>query len=300
MPEGIDIVPMKEILTYEEIVEIVKAGARLGISKIKITGGEPLVRKECASLIKMIKSVEGIDEVTLTTNGILLKEQLPALAAAGLDGVNVSLDTLDREQFEQITGVDGFDRVLSGIEAALEYGIKTKINVVSMKTGAEVLTEDFARLIELSREKDLDVRFIEMMPIGKGIGFETISNALLINEIEKKYSELVEDHLIHGNGPAVYYKIPGFKGSIGFISAMHGKFCSSCNRVRLSARGYLKACLCYDNGKNLMPILRGNNIDNSKALREAMAEVIYNKPEAHCFENSEEITEDKYMSSIGG
>lgn len=300
MPDGIDYVSMKEILSYEEIVAIVKEAVKLGISKIKITGGEPLVRRECYKLVKMIKEVEGIDEVTLTTNGVLLAQQLPSLIEAGIDGINVSLDTLDRNRFKEITGMDSFDEVCCGIDAAINAGIKTKINVVSLKYKKEILTEDFIRLIELTRKKNLDVRFIEMMPIGSGKGFDLASNDLLIREILSVYPQMTLDNTEHGNGPAVYYKIPGFKGSLGFISAMHGKFCTSCNRVRLSSRGYMKACLCYDSGKELMPILRGDSFNSSKKLREAMAEVIYNKPEAHCFERIMDITEDKYMASIGG
>lgn len=301
MPDGIETVPMSEILTFEEIIEIVRAAAGLGISKIKITGGEPLVRKGCANLVKMIKDVHGIAEVTLTTNGILLEDELPALKNAGIDGINVSLDTLNRKDYEKLTGVDGLEKVISGIEMSLKYGIKTKINVVSIKHKEKVFSDDCIRLIELARNTALDIRFIEIMPIGNGKKFDLLGNDILFHEITTRYPAMEKDNTSHGNGPAVYYKIPGFMGSIGFISALHGKFCDSCNRIRLSSKGYLKACLCYDSGEDLMPIIRKHSEgDKSKLLQETMANVIYNKPVSHCFEEKEKITEDNYMTSIGG
>ena len=301
MPENIELLPMEEILTYEEIADIVEATSKLGIKKIKITGGEPLVRKDCWKLVKMLKAIEGIDEVTLTTNGVLLTEQLEKLKEAGIDGINVSLDTMDSFSYKKITGFDKYELVLEGIRAAIRAGIKTKINVVSIKWHKEYLTADLIQLIELTKKYPIDVRFIEIMPIGKGKQYEFLGNDVLFNAISAKYAGIKRDNSKHGNGPAVYFKIPGFVGSIGFISAIHGKFCSDCNRLRLSASGYLKACLCFENGTNLKPIVRDTRESlKAQQLMNCIKQVIEEKPKEHNFEELEKITEHNYMASIGG
>ena len=163
MPEDVPFVPHERILRYEEIVRIVKVLADLGISKVKVTGGEPLVRRGCADLIQEIHEIDGIDMVTLTTNGVLLKEQLPALQKAGLDAINVSLDTLQRARYQEVTGKDVFDQVMEGIQAAYESGIPLKINCVPVQ-GENI--EELPAFFEWARQKNVAVRFIEMMPIG--------------------------------------------------------------------------------------------------------------------------------------
>ncbi len=295
MPDGIRQVPMEEILTYEEIAAVCRAGAELGIRHIKITGGEPLVRKGCPELIGRLRQIPGIEAVTITTNGLLLAEQLDALREAGVSGINVSLDTLDRERYRNLTGFDGLSQVLAGIRAAVESGIPVKINAVSME---ENLHPGWRELAELARSMPVDVRFIEMMPIGLGRQFETVSHKTLLLEILAAYPGMEPDDRRHGFGPAVYYRIPGFSGSIGLISAIHGKFCGSCNRVRLTSTGFLKGCLCYEGGVDLRKILR--NRQEGEELVRAMEQVIRKKPDAHCFEEPEQITETKLMSGIGG
>ena len=295
MPDGIKLLSMDEILTFEEIVEIVKASAKLGINKIKITGGEPLVRKGCTELIEMIKNVDGVEEVTLTTNGILLYENLPKLLSAGIDGINISLDSFDENRFIEITGVDGFHKVLDSIYESLRLGIKTKINVLLLKSSGNVLTDDFIKIIELSHRNDLDVRFIEVMPIGRGKDYEVVSNAELLDAIKKYYSNIRMDYESHGNGPAKYIKIDDFKGSIGFIRPINNKFCSECNRIRLTSTGVLKPCLCYGNGIDLKPFL-----NNKESLESAIKKGISIKPDGHCFENKGDVSEKMPMASIGG
>lgn len=302
MPDGVELVPMSDILSFEEIEEICRAAAGLGIKKIKVTGGEPLVRRGCAAFIGRLKKIPGIEEVTLTTNGVLLTQQIYALCENGLDAVNVSLDTLSRCNYEQITGKDELLHVLEGIQAVLDAGIRIKINSVLQKGQNDT---EWRHLLELAKSEPIDVRFIEMMPIGYGKQFETIYNDDIQQKIREIYPDLQEDTRVHGNGPATYYYIPGFKGSIGFISAIHGKFCDTCNRIRLTSQGMVKPCLCYGKSYNLKEILRNSGeslgTEGMKLLlKQRLQTAILEKPEQHCFEHLADITEEKDMIQIGG
>lgn len=298
MPNGITCVEHKDILSFEEIRQIAACAAKLGITKIRLTGGEPLARKGCPHLVKMLKEIPGIEKLAMTTNGTLVRAALPELVEAGLDEMNISLDTLDAARFADITGQDLLPEVLLAIDAALEAGLQVKVNVVSMPD------TDWKSLISLAKERKMDVRFIELMPIGEGKRSEGRSNEELLAEMKTEFPDMQEDHSVHGAGPAVYYKIPGYQGSIGLISAMHGKFCSSCNRVRLTSTGFLKTCLCYEDGMDLRGILRDEDTKDramtEKKLFDAMSRTIYGKPVEHCFEQPDQITEAHGMSAIGG
>ena len=298
MPEGIRLTSMSELLTFEEIVQVVRTAAELGIRHVKLTGGEPLLRRSLPTLVQMLKNIEGIEQVTLTTNGILLKEHLPALLKAGLDAVNISLDSTDRDTFRKITGFDQLDMVLAAIDAACASGIRTKINAVSLNLGEEAIWN----LIDLAKDRPLDVRFIEMMPIGHGKDFPVYSHTKMLEQFRERYPDLTADKAMHGFGPAVYYHIPGYQGSIGLISAIHGKFCDKCNRIRLTSTGFLKGCLCYNTGADLREILRANEAEDEKRrhLTETMEAAIYAKPRAHCFESVGDVTERATMNEIGG
>ena len=236
--------------------------------------------------------------MTLTTNGVLLGLYLPELIGAGLDAVNISLDTTDRQKYKELTGSDELNTVMSAIHIANELDIRVKVNAVSLDLGEA----NIRNLIEIARQDPIDVRFIEMMPIGFGKNFETVNHRDLFKKLETMYSGIMIDEREHGFGPAVYYKIPGYLGSIGLISAIHGKFCNTCNRIRLTSQGYLKTCLCFSDGVDLRAILRespdGTDID--QALREAIREAILRKPGEHCFDKPEEITEEAGMNAIGG
>lgn len=298
MPNGIQSIPMNNILTYEEIEFICNVAAEVGIRKLKITGGEPLIRLGCPELIGKLKKITGIEQVTMTTNGILLEKYLPELLENGLDAVNISLDTLDSETYEAITGKDEFEQVLRSIYQCVEVGLKVKLNIVLQKGINDNEGLDFA---ELTKKLPLDVRFIEMMPIGYGRNYETVYNEDVLSELKKVYPDLYEDDIVHGNGPAMYYKIPGAKGSIGFISAMHGKFCGSCNRIRLTSQGKIKPCLCFGDNVDLRQILRDFENDMAKErVREAIKFAICKKPEKHKFEVIQEVTEQRQMVQIGG
>ena len=301
MPEGIKNLPMSEILTYEEICTVVEAAAELGIRHIKLTGGEPLVRLGLVFLIQKLKAVPGIETVTLTTNGILLEKELPALIQAGLDAVNISLDTMDGGIYREITGRDGLDTVLSAVRtasAADPRALRVKINAVSLDLGEDNLRA----LIDIARNMPVDVRFIEMMPIGFGKDFPALPHSELLKKLKDMYPGMQRDCRRHGFGPAVYYTIPGYQGSVGLISAIHGKFCGTCNRVRLTSQGYLKACLCYNDGADLRAILRSGmpETEMHRALLDAMRAAIFHKPDAHCFDKPAEITENAGMNAIGG
>lgn len=282
---------------------------------MKVTGGEPLVRRDCCQLVAALKAVPGIEKVTLTTNGVLLGQYLEDLQRAGIDAINVSLDTLDAGQYAAITGRDCLDQVKASIRRAVEAGIGVKINAVSLDLGED----NWRELVEIGREHPVDVRFIEMMPIGYGRKFPCVDHRSLLARMKACYPAMEPDGRRHGYGPAVYYRIPGFKGSVGFISAIHGKFCDSCNRVRLTSQGYLKTCLCYEDGVDLRAILREgeerpkepvhyrwpegrspSDGDLQRRLRAAMMQAIGKKPRAHCFERPQDITEAANMIAIGG
>lgn len=296
MPEGVQDVGMKNILTFEEIWEIVKVSVSLGITHIRITGGEPLVRKGCADLILGIRKIPGVETITMTTNGVLLGNYAKQLKEAGVDGVNISLDTLDPEEFCQITGKRELPAVLAGIRAAKAAGLPVKLNAVNRKE------LDPVPLVRYAQNENLPLRFIEMMPVGYGKQYVGRSNEELREMLEKTFGtaeKLVDSEELSrmGSGPAVYYRFSDLKVPVGFISAIHGKFCDTCNRVRLTAEGYLKLCLCYDQGVDLRHVLREEEKEN---LRTVMEEAIFRKPAAHCFERPSEMTETHEMVKIGG
>lgn len=300
MPEGCEKVPMSRILSYEDIVRICKAAAGLGISRIKITGGEPFVRLGCTDLMRAIKAIEGIEEVTVTTNGQSLARHIRELREIGIDGINISLDSLDAERFRYITGGGDLAKTLEGLEAAVSSGIKTKVNCLLQKGFNE---DELYSIAALSWEKDIDVRFIEMMPIGLGDPGRGISNEEVLTRLLDRWPELSPDTRSHGNGPAVYYRLPGRKGAIGLISALHGPFCGSCNRIRLTSQGLVKPCLFYEEGRDIRPFLQGSEED----LMEALRDTVLQKPEGHRFNSrgsgnrTEPGTgEKRLMSQIGG
>lgn len=294
--DGVQQISHDEILTFDEIARVCRIGAELGISRIKLTGGEPLVRKGIEDLAEMICRIPGIEQVTLTTNGILLKDKLPALKKAGISAVNISLDTMDRAQYQELTGKDCLLQVTEGIRAALEQGMRVKINCVALN---ECNESQWGKLAALAKEYPLDVRFIEMMPIGLGKKYAGRTEEEILGELEKRYGTAVKFSGNLGNGPGHYYKFPEFQGKIGFISAMSHKFCSSCNRVRLTSEGYLKTCLQYDVGTDLRALLR--NGAAKEEIKEAIQTAIQEKPQAHQFtEEQENHGEQHMMSQIGG
>ena len=295
MPDGVEKLEREAVLTYEEFLRLAALFAQCGIDTVRVTGGEPLVRKNVAQLVAGLKATPGIRKVTMTTNGILLAQQLPALLAAGLDSVNISLDTLRPEVFRQITARDEFAAVQAGLQAALESGIPVKLNCVPQAGVNEGELEDLAALAE---NRPLQVRFIEMMPIGYGAAMPCISGPELRQRFARRWPELQPlTEAAFGDGPAVYYTVPGWQGSIGFIAAVHGKFCASCNRVRLTSQGFLRPCLASEAGCDLRALLRSGASD--AALLQAIRETIWAKPREHHFEDSS-MPATRGMYRIGG
>ena len=298
MPDGVDKLEREDILTYEEFLRLAALFARCGVDTVRVTGGEPLVRKGVEQLVKGLKAIPGIRKVTMTTNAVLLEQQLPALLEAGLDSVNISLDTLDPALFAKITARDEFAAVQAGIHAALESGIPVKLNCVPQVGVNEGELEALAALAE---DKPLQVRFIEMMPIGYGAAMPCISGPELRARFARRWPELAplsaaQEHAL-GDGPAVYYTVPGWQGSIGFIAAVHGKFCASCNRVRLTSQGFLRPCLASETGCDLRALLRGD-ADDAQLLT-AIRETIWAKPREHHF-NDSSMPATRGMYRIGG
>ena len=298
MPDGVEKLEREAVLSHEEFLRLAALFARCGIDTVRVTGGEPLVRKNVAQLVAGLKATPGIRRVTLTTNAVLLAEQLPALLDAGLDSVNISLDTLRPEVFRQITARDDFAAVQAGLQAALDSGLPVKLNCVPQ---AGVNEAELETLAALAQEHALQVRFIEMMPIGYGAAMPCISGPELRERFARRWPELAplspaQEHAL-GDGPAVYYTVPGWQGSIGFIAAVHGKFCASCNRVRLTSQGFLRPCLASETGCDLRALLR-SGADDAQLLA-AIRETIWAKPREHHF-NDNSMPATRGMYRIGG
>ena len=298
MPDGVEKLEREAVLTYEEFLRLAALFARCGIDTVRVTGGEPLVRKNVAQLVAGLKATPGIRRVTLTTNAVLLAEQLPALLDAGLDSVNISLDTLRPEVFRQITARDDFAAVQAGLQAALESGLPVKLNCVPQ---AGVNEGELEQLAALAKDNAVQVRFIEMMPIGYGAAMPCISGPELRARFARRWPDLAplspaQEHAL-GDGPAVYYTVPGWQGSIGFIAAVHGKFCASCNRVRLTSQGFLRPCLASETGCDLRALLR-SGADDAQLLA-AIRETIWAKPREHHF-NDSSMPATRGMYRIGG
>lgn len=296
MPEeGVDHIVHEEILTYEEIVRIARASSALGVKKIRLTGGEPLVRKGISGLIRELKGIDGIEEVSITTNGVLLPDMIDELADAGLNRVNLSLDSLKADKFRSITRHADLSQVFEGMERALELRIKVRINVVLIKGINDDEVHDF---VDLIKTYPVDVRFIELMPIGRGTEYDGISNEALIECIIASGNDLEEIEYKAGNGPARYFELDGAKGDLGFISPMSHQFCETCNRIRLTPEGFLKLCLHSGHGIDLRRKLR-SGIDDAKLVETLRLSVVH-KPTAHRFNEASADQDDRSMNRIGG
>ena len=296
MPKkDISFMPKERLLTMDEMLRIAKLTSELGISKIRITGGEPLVREDIVKLVENIKSLENIKEVCMTTNGVLLNNYLDKLVEAGLDRINISLDSLKKDLYRDITGGGDLYTVLEAIERCLEKGLKVKLNTVMIQNYNDDEIFDF---IEFTKQKNIDVRFIEMMPIGAGSQFKTITTAQIKKLILQTTALVSCDENIKNDGPANYYKVEDGIGRIGFISPMSHSFCGSCNRIRLTAEGFLKQCLHWEEGKNLGVLMRQGISDSE--LANVIKECIYSKPYKHGFNENSISLDKRFMFQIGG
>ncbi|MDR1248672.1 MAG: GTP 3',8-cyclase MoaA [Treponema sp.] len=284
--EGVPWKPHAEILSFEEILRLCGVMAGMGLRKVKVTGGEPLARKGLAPFIAKLRAVPGIEQATLTTNGLLLEDFLDEAGGAALDGVNVSLDTLDRERFCALTrsapgsfaAEKGPPAILRALDRAQSLGIPVKINCVPLRGFNEA---DLAGIAALARDADRAVRFIELMPLGSGASMEPIPGAELAALLERSFGPLAPFGGKLGNGPAAYFSLPAFAGKIGFINAVTEGFCENCNRLRLSSGGVLTPCLSSEGGMDLLPLLRFGASDGE--LRAAVTELVALKPPSHNF-----------------
>ena len=297
--------PREEVLTYEETLRLIRIAAELGVSKVRITGGEPLTRREVLSLFQALPSIPGINDIGISTNGTLLPRQsasgltmAAALRAAGVNSVNISLDTLDREAYAETTGRDFLPQVLDGIAAAIaaEFPL-IKLNCVLMRGRNE---DQFIPLVEFAAERNLMLRFIELMPVSTS---EVLSedNFFPIAEarrrLEAHFGPLIPEPAFRTNGPSVYYKVPGRDQRIGFIGAMTNlHFCESCNKLRLTCDGKLRPCLGSYLEFDIMKVMRAGASDAE--LRRFFLDVVERKPEMHDFRQS--YQPGRMMVAIGG
>lgn len=299
MPEeGIDFLPHEKILRYEEILHLVELSIQKGIRKVRLTGGEPLVRKGFVDFLRRLNRINGLKETTLTTNGVLLKEYAREIKACGVQRINISLDSLKPERFARITGRDFFHRIWEGILEAEHLGFDPiKINVVAIKGVNDDEILDFARL---ALEKPYHIRFIEHMPIGQN-GWNA-EQFLSIGEIIKTLQAVgpLAPILNRTNldGPAQRFRLDGGKGEIGLIGALSNHFCNICNRLRMTADGHIRSCLFSDNEVDIKtPLREGKGDDHILSLLE---KAILEKPESHGFKMHEPRKCIRQMSSIGG
>ncbi len=305
--KGIDLISHVDILSYEEIATIASAAAKLGISKIRLTGGEPLVRLHLSDLVTKLAEIPEIDDISLTTNGLLLQKYAVELKQAGLNRVNVSLDSLDADKFERITRFHKLEDVLQGITAAREAGLTpVKINVVVMRGINDDEITDFARLTVTD---GWHVRFIELMPFATDNPPECHSKDMIelsdrqyisIDEVKERITALgplEPSSSVKGNGPAKYYTLPGANGTIGFISPVSEHFCFNCNRIRLTADGKIRPCLLSEKEFDIRPLLR-DGIPQEELSR-AITEAIMAKPRQHHLASGSR-PKGRSMSQLGG
>jgi len=281
MPEeGLEWIPKPEMLSYEEVAEIVRQMAAMGLERVRLTGGEPLIRRDLSTLVEMIAAVPGIDDISLSTNAILLPRFADELREAGVDRLNVSLDTLRRDRFEEIArrSARRFDETMTGIEAAEKAGFSPiKINCVVLGGLNDDEVVDFAAV---TRERPWHVRFIELMPVGRNLHLTDrfVSADEVLRKIEE-IEDLAPDPGPIGNGPARYYRYPGAPGTIGVITPLSHNYCERCNRMRLTADGRLRTCLFGDHEVDLRAPLR-----ETGSIEPAVAQALAGKPKRHYLE----------------
>ena len=282
-PEGAELKKHEDILTYDEILRIVTIMAKLGVRNIKVTGGEPLIREGFPLFFQQLKTIPGIEKITLTTSGILLGAYLDEVSAKGYtlpDGINISLDAIDNALYKRITQCDnvresnaGPAAILKNIDRLLEKKILVKINCVPVLS---VNDKEITKIAALAKDKKIIVRFIELKPVGTASNLRSLSGAQAASRVESAYGTLVRYTGIKGNGPAVYYSIEGFAGKIGFVNAVSHGFCETCNRMRLTPEGLLKPCLSNDLSLDLRKLIRSGNNDDE--LIKYIKEIVEKKP----------------------
>jgi len=297
--ESIVFKPKDEILTFEEIERFVRLMAPVGVNKLRLTGGEPLVRAHLPDLISRLAAIPGIDDLALTTNGILLENQARMLKEAGLQRINISLDTLSEETFQRITRRSGLEQVLAGIAAAQEVGFeKVRLNAIAIRG----LTEDeVVPLGQFARQHNLELRFIEFMPLDAEDQWQSdqvLSGDLIRQQLEEAYGTLEPVERLDSSQPAVDYQFADGGGRIGFINPVSQPFCSDCNRLRLTAEGQVRNCLFSTTEWDARELLR-NGSDDQQIL-DLVRDCIAHKKPAHGIDTEEFVKPARAMYQIGG
>ena len=299
MPEIVQFLPKRDVLTFEEILRLVQILAAQGVDRIRITGGEPLVRKDLATLIRLIMSVPGIKDIALTTNGILLADQAQSLRDAGLDRLNVSLDTIDPEVFERITRRKGLDKVLNGIKVAHAVGFTNiRINAVSMVGISET---EIVPMAEFCRDNNLELRFIEFMPLDGDEAWQTnqvLSGDQVREMISREVGLLVPAERKDLSQPAVDYGYVEGNGSVGFINSVTQPFCGDCNRMRVTAEGKFRNCLFSGEEWDVRELLRGEATDAE--IEALIRDCVMDKKAGHGTNDGNFLRPEKAMYQIGG
>ena len=292
-----DILQHSDLLSYEELLRVVRIAVEMGMNKLRLTGGEPLVRKGILGFINELSSIRGLEEVRLTTNGVLLPDYAEQLYLAGIRHLNISLDSLQEKKFFQITGRNYFDKVWKGLKMARDLGFKIKINVVAMKG---INDDEFIDFAELTLHEPFQVRFIEFMPLGEKSSWkkEQFIRTDDIKEIISSTGKLLPSQGQYHEGPARVYDFEdshGRKGSVGFISPISHHFCDNCNRLRLTSEGRLRACLLNDKETDLKVLLR--NGASNDIIRQSIRQTIIDKPKGHTLQDN--IGRDSMPSCLG-
>ena len=299
MAEDMTFLPRSEVLSIEELVMLGKVFCELGVTKLRITGGEPLIRGGVIELMQRLKQISGLRELCLTTNGTHLAQHAQALKDAGVDRLNISLDSLNADRFKQLTRFGNIQQVMNGIQAAKEVGFKRiKLNCVALK---HYNADEVDELVNFALVEGLDISFIEEMPLGRIDGHGRAAEFMSSAELRKKINTRFQLHPLQETtgGPARYWTTPEFNSRIGFISPHSENFCGSCNRVRVTATGKLILCLGQENSADLRSAIRENPNPES-ALRETIIKAIAYKPEKHDFTMADEPQILRFMSLTGG
>ena len=308
MPQGVENdvegLPRIDLLSYDELLRIVRVAVSMGMNKLRLTGGEPLVRPGVMGFIGDLSAIPGLDDIRLTTNGVLLQDKVDDLYEAGIRKLNISLDTLKPERFAKITGVDCFAKVWQGIEAACARGFQVKLNAVAMR---DVNDDELADFANLAVERPLQVRFIEFMPMGERSSWER-NRFISAQELRERLARIGTLERIPGcriDGPARIYDLvmsDGRRGKVGFISPISHHFCDRCNRLRLTSEGRLRACLLHDRETDLKEMIRAGGSD--QAIAASIRQTILDKPKGHTLENDLAVSQrggcQGRMSRIGG
>jgi len=295
--DNVEFMDRSHLLTFEEITRIVGVVSKMGIFRLRLTGGEPLLRKDLPQLVKMLSNVEGIEDVAMTTNAFFLKDHAQSLWDAGLKRLNISLDALDKEKFTHVNRRDCLEEVLAGMKAARETGFPIKVNAVAMKNFSET---EIVRLVEMGRSEGFEIRFIEFMPLDADQTWERDKVLLgheILDIINKKFELIpIQDSL--EIGPASEYRFADGKGKIGIITAVSNPFCDYCNRIRMTADGKLRTCLFSTNEHNLKELIRANGTDAD--IEQRIREALVTKEPGHKINLDDFERPTRAMHAIGG